>query len=196
MYADARHRRNCWANPSLHSRDDRDTIYKSQVFNPTSFTAHMQFPRKRGDRRCHVLASASVRRLRVGLVLRGSAVPVSMRSLGTDRSLGKFPPAGRLSAVEGVVEEAALRRHVAVLAYTDDTAVQYRSQQRLLTRIPHPLCRPRCFVWLTPPRPSRSGSAATSRIGNSIPRPHHDPSRVGRSWCRSRARASGGRRCP
>ena len=27
----------------------------------------------------------------------GSAVPVSMRSLGTDQSLGKFPPAGRLS---------------------------------------------------------------------------------------------------
>ena len=44
-----------------------------------------------------VLASASVHRLRVGLVWRGSVVPVSMRSLGTDRSLGKFPPAGRLN---------------------------------------------------------------------------------------------------
>ena len=33
---------------------------------------------------------------RVGLVWRGSAVPVSMRSLGTDRSLVEFPPASRL----------------------------------------------------------------------------------------------------
>ena len=43
-----------------------------------------------------VLALASVPRLRVGLMWPGSAVPVSMRSLGTDRSLGKFPPARRL----------------------------------------------------------------------------------------------------
>ncbi len=50
--------------------------------------------RTRGDRWCHALASASVRRLRVGLMWRGSVVPVSMRSLGTDRSLGNFPPAG------------------------------------------------------------------------------------------------------
>ncbi len=43
--------------------------------------------RKREDRRSHALASASV--LRVALVWPGSAVSVSMRSLGTDRSLGK-----------------------------------------------------------------------------------------------------------
>jgi hypothetical protein len=54
----------------------------------------------------------------------------------------------------------------------------------------------RTGVGLTPPRPSRSGSAATSRRGNSIPRRHRDRSRVGRSWCRSRARASEGHRCP
>ena len=61
---------------------------------------------------------------------------------------------------------------------------------------PQPHRAGRAVVGLTPPRPSRSGSAATSRRGNSIPRRLHDRSRVGRSWCRSRARASGGRRCP
>ena len=40
---------------------------------------------------------------------------------------------------------------------------------------------------LTRPRPSRNGSAARSRRGNSIARRLHDRSRVGRSWCRSRA---------
>ena len=54
----------------------------------------------------------------------------------------------------------------------------------------------RTVVGLIPPRPSRSGSAATSRRGNSIPRRHRDRSRVGRSWCRSRERAREGHRCP
>ncbi len=36
--------------------------------------------------------------LAIGIVWRGSIVPVSMRSLGADRSLGKFPPAGRLES--------------------------------------------------------------------------------------------------
>src|SRR5271157_4551029 len=52
--------------------------------------------RQRGDRRRHALASASVPRWRVGLVWPVFSVPVSMRSLETDRSLGDFRAAGRL----------------------------------------------------------------------------------------------------
>ena len=57
--------------------------------------------RQRGDRRRHALASASVPRWRVGLVWPVFSVPVSMRSLETDRSLGDFRAAGRLSALTG-----------------------------------------------------------------------------------------------
>src|SRR5271165_4533189 len=53
--------------------------------------------RQRGDRRRHALASASVPRWRVGLVWPVFSVPVSMRSLETDRSLGDFRAAGRLT---------------------------------------------------------------------------------------------------
>src|SRR5208337_1036823 len=54
--------------------------------------------RQRGDRRRHALASASVPRWRVGLVWPVFSVPVSMRSLETDRSLGDFRAAGRLNS--------------------------------------------------------------------------------------------------
>ena len=54
--------------------------------------------RQQGDRRRHALASASVPRWRVGLVWPVFSVPLSMRSLETDRSLGDFRAAGRLSA--------------------------------------------------------------------------------------------------
>ena len=57
--------------------------------------------RQRGDRRRHALASASVPRWRVGLVWPVFSVPVSMRSLETDRSLGDFRAAGRLIADAG-----------------------------------------------------------------------------------------------
>ena len=61
--------------------------------------------RQRGDRRRQVLASASVPCWRVGLVWPVFSVPVSMRSLETDRSLGDFRAAGRLSTLDGVEVE-------------------------------------------------------------------------------------------
>ena len=51
------------------------------------------------------LASASVPRSRVGLVWPVFSVPVSMRSLETDRSLGDFRAAGRHTS-------ALVKRHV------------------------------------------------------------------------------------
>ncbi len=53
--------------------------------------------RQRGDRQRQALASASVPCWRVGLVWPVFSVPVSMRSLETDRSLGDFRAAGRLT---------------------------------------------------------------------------------------------------
>src|SRR5208283_4263585 len=58
--------------------------------------------RQRGDRRRHALASASVPRWRVGLVWPVFSVPVSMRSLETDRSLGDFRAAGRPKVVQAI----------------------------------------------------------------------------------------------
>jgi len=79
------------------AKDDPKVLGDRQEINDQGRArGHTNPTRQRGDRRCHALASASVPRWRVGLVCPVSSVPVSMRSLATDRSLGEFRPAGRL----------------------------------------------------------------------------------------------------
>ena len=80
------------------AKDDPKVLGDRQEINDQGRArGHTNPTRQRGDRRCHALASASVPRWRVGLVCPVSSVPVSMRSIATDRSLGEFRPAGRLT---------------------------------------------------------------------------------------------------
>ncbi len=90
--------------------------------------SHTNPTRKKAGRRCHALASASVRRLRVGLMWRGSVVPISMRSLGTDRSLGKSPPAGRLIIFPAA--EIRVEANVVVIRLDHESRVQLRPDSR------------------------------------------------------------------
>src|SRR5271165_5904292 len=84
-------------SPSLTLGDWQEINYLDHARGDTNPT------RQRGDRRRHALASASFPRWRVGLVWPVFSVPVSMRSLETDRSLGDFRDAGRLGILSGPV---------------------------------------------------------------------------------------------